>query len=609
LTDGRFVTVFEEGDEFNGLNDNGIEVRISNADGTNGGSISVTEINNTSDSNAKVSGLTDGGFVVAWVETEETNGSFNNNIKYRVYNADGSPRTAVLTAADTSNNHSGVDVIGMEDGTFFLAWEDSTFSEIEGQLYSASGALVGGEIDIAATGTPVNPELGTTSDGRILVTYQTLTGGNDVQFKILDPRDSIITAEPGDGQTTGHVTGTVIIGSDENDILLGQGGNDTFQFVQAATSSTNIDSIDGGGGVNTFEITNLNAKRIIDLQAGLFGTGDINGMDAIRGTFANIQNVTVAGAQDVRGDGNANVLTAVGNFANAFEGGGGADTLDGGAGNDTLRGGAGGDTYNNVEAGDLLVELLNEGYDIVNKALTAYTLGANFDRLNYTGSGNFVGTGNNLSNRFSGNVGNDRFVDTFGGSDIFSGGQGYDVVDFRTAATGATINFVTSTMGGSAAGDTFSSIEGYWGSNTAGDQMTALAGNLKFYGFGGNDTLNGGTGADLLSGGNGNDSLSGGGNVDNIQGGLGNDTKNGGAGADLFVYVEAAFGQDLINDFTDGSDRLKVFSAVANDITDFTILGNGGTFVALFLNANASQTITLLGAAPITLTAADFVFY
>jgi len=39
------------------------------------------------------------------------------------------------------------------------------------------------------------------------------------------------------------------------------------------------------------------------------------------------------------------------------------------------------------------------------------------------------------------------------------------------------------------------------------------------------------------------------------------------------------------------------------------MLGNGGTFVTLFLNANASQTITLLGAAPITLTAADFVFY
>jgi hypothetical protein len=52
-----------------------------------------------------------------------------------------------------------------------------------------------------------------------------------------------------------------------------------------------------------------------------------------------------------------------------------------------------------------------------------------------------------------------------------------------------------------------------------------------------------------------------------------------------------------------------VFSAVADDISDFSISGNGTASVVLSLFSSPLNTITLNGRAPITISAADFAFY
>jgi Ca2+-binding RTX toxin-like protein len=245
-----------------------------------------------------------------------------------------------------------------------------------------------------------------------------------------------------------------------------------------------------------------------------------------------------------------------------------------------MAGGAGNDTYNNVDSGDTITELLNEGYDTVNTALNSFTLAANVDRVNFSGSGNFTATGNAIANRFQGAGGDDRFVDVLGGADIFSDGLGSDALDFRTGATGAVLNFATSTHSGAAAGDAYSSIEKFFGSNTAADTMTAGTGKADFSGFGGK----------------------------------GDDTMTGGTGKDLFVYVETAasggWSADTVTDFEDGKDRIKIDSpGVASAITDFNIAGNGTASVLLTLNALPSSTINLNAASAITITAGDFLFY
>jgi hypothetical protein len=287
-----------------------------------------------------------------------------------------------------------------------------------------------------------------------------------------------------------------------------------------------------------------------------------------------------------------------------------ADTLVGGTGIDEMRGEGGNDTYEVDNVGDQVIEGVGQGYDTVNTTLNTYTLGTNVERVNFIGLGNFLGIGNSLNNRFSGSAGNDRFIDVAGGADIFGGGQGTDTVDFRTSSTGVVLNFLTGVHGGAATGDMFGSVEKFLGSATGADRMSASGGGRVVYaGYGGDDRLNGNIKNDQLLGGDGNDILQGKGGPDSLDGGRGNDTMTGGADGDVFIFVDAAFGQDTITDFVDGLDTLKVFSAVADNINDFTISGNGTTSVLLTLTVAPLNSITLNGAAPINISAADFVFY
>jgi Ca2+-binding RTX toxin-like protein len=316
------------------------------------------------------------------------------------------------------------------------------------------------------------------------------------------------------------------------------------------------------------------------------------------------------GGNDTLNGGLLNDTIEGGSGNDSLAGGAGADSLDGGAGNDRMLGGAANDFYYVDSTGDIVTELAGEGTsDTVRTTLNTYALPANVERVIFVGGGNFVGIGNSGANQFNGNSWDDRFVDIAGGNDTISGGIGSDSMDFRSSAAGATIDLLTGTHGGAAAGDIYSSVEKFFGSNTAGDTMIGGAGRANFSGFGGNDTLTGGSNIDALQGNAGNDSLDGQGGVDNLDGGAGNDTLTGGSGRDIFVYSAAGFGQDIITDFEDGLDRLKVHSSIANNISAFNINGNGSTNVVLTQISSPSNTITLQGASAITITAADFLFY
>jgi Ca2+-binding RTX toxin-like protein len=332
--------------------------------------------------------------------------------------------------------------------------------------------------------------------------------------------------------------------------------------------------------------------------------------------FAGIADDTLNGtanADDLFGAGGTDTLNGLAGADRIF-GEDGNDTLDGGADADTMDGGLGNDIFKVDAAGDIVAEALSQGVDQVQTALASYTLGANVEKLQFTDAGAHTGKGNALNNTLNGNAGDDKFLVDAGGNDVFSGGNGSDSLDFRASATGAIINLATGVHGGAALGDIFASIEKFFGSNTATDTMTAGAGRANFSGFGGNDTLTGGATIDVLAGGDGTDTLSGGGGIDTLQGGKGDDTMAGGAGADLFLYIETAasggWGADTVTDFQDGQDRIKIDSpGVAASIADFTIAGNGTASVLLTLAAAPANTIALNGAAAITITAADFLFF
>ena len=193
-----------------------------------------------------------------------------------------------------------------------------------------------------------------------------------------------------------------------------------------------------------------------------------------------------------------------------------------------MTGGAGTDTYTVDDAGDVVVEAANAGNDLVQARIATYTLTANVEDLTFLGTGNFTGTGNDLSNTIRGVAGNDTL----------SGGNGND----------------------------------------------------SLFGNDGNDTLNGGAGVDQLRGENGDDTLNGGDGDDNLQGALGADIVNGDAGNDVLNgntgndVLTGGAGNDTLNGGVDTDTAVfagpidnYVLSGNTTALSVTDTAGNGGT--------------------------------
>ncbi|MBA3911786.1 MAG: hypothetical protein C0524_18395, partial [Rhodobacter sp.] len=232
------------------------------------------------------------------------------------------------------------------------------------------------------------------------------------------------------------------------------------------------------------------------------------------------------------------------------------------------------------------------------------------------------------------------------GADRILGGAGMDKTSYYDEATqGVSVDLRVTTaqvgiVGGIEVGDVLQSIE--WLEGTAfndtlhGDDLSnwliGREGADLIYGYDGYDQIRGGSGWDTIYGGDGADDIRGDHNSDSLFGGAGGDTIEGGSfndtifggtgddfiisgtgndllwgeqGADTFNFADLLFENDVIMDYEDGIDRLWFAPLAADDIGDFAITGNGTNSVTLVIGAN---TLVLNGAAPINLTADDFLF-
>lgn len=251
----------------------------------------------------------------------------------------------------------------------------------------------------------------------------------------------------------------------------------------------------------------------------------------------------------------------------------------------------------------------------------------------------------------------------------FNGADGRDWLDNRLETAATTYNFAGSTS--TAANGTLTNafvtgtligVENIVGSNTAGDSFIGGAFNMRFDGYGGNDTAVGGSGNETFLGGAGNDNLSGGNGNDLLTGGtwnaagiydggatnVGTNTLDGGNGNDAMIasnagdliivgdgqldYVRLGLGNDTVvadgtSDFVsiqaftahstavpgNDADVLKLLTSTGIDTfdellshsTDFT--GSGGVFGTVIKTDNGG-TIYLDGVKKSSLAATDFIF-
>ena len=394
---------------------------------------------------------------------------------------------------------------------------------------------------------------------------ETLTS---VQTQAVVPRDQATTGVPviNDLTPTESVTLTAVVsGIADADGL--SGGNFSYQWrmsngngftnIVGATAATYtppqallgrallvvVTVVDDEGNPPVI-LTSAATQPIGDLIVGNNNNNFLTGTawsDIIRGENGN--DTLAGGAGDdllVGGDGNDNLSGDAGQ--DVLQGDAGDDSLNGGVGADSLAGGVGSDTYTVDNAGDIVIEGLNAGTDIVRTTLANYILTDNVEQLVYTGSANFTGTGNAIANIITGGNGNDTLFG-MGGNDQLLGGLGNDTLD-------------------------------------GGDGV---------------DNLQGGTGNDIMAGGVGADVLSGGIGTDILNGQAGNDTMEGGTGTDTFAF-SASFGLDRITDFDSNA-------AGGQDFIDLTLLGiSSGNFASsVGITGNNGNTVVTIGADNITL--------
>ena len=468
--------------------------------------------------------------------------------------------------------------------------------------------------------------------------------------------------------------------SHTGDNVYGFNSNSGPQYAISSATEKAVFSIWDAGGNDTLDLSGYSDKQTINLNSNSFSDAgglkknismadavDVNGNNSWEKGFdpnhiANLVENAKGGSGDDTifgnqadnrleggagkdalwgGDGRDTLLGGMGDDLlnggaqnDILDGGSGNDTLDGGTGADIMSGGIGNDTYIVDNAGDQVFEdlsALGGNADKILTSLNTYDLSVNgkgvgVENLEYTGTDNFFGNGNNLDNILVGAGGNDKLSGAEGNDQLF-GGAGRDTLDGGVG---------NDTLNGGAGADVMYGGRGndVYIVDNVGDQVIDIAsGGVKAgLGFrqrvtdGGHDTVqttlqsydlgafNKGVGVeDLQFTGTGNfraygndlnNAITGGRGNDVLDGSLGNDTLTGGAGKDVFQFSDHA-GHDTITDFHHGEDTINL--AKVNGMHSFDQLKltdvDGGVRVDF-----ADASVMVAGQHAASMTAADFSF-
>lgn len=359
-----------------------------------------------------------------------------------------------------------------------------------------------------------------------------------------------------------------------NDTLSGGAGDDTI-VIQGTEAVKDV--LQGGSGdellgdaikvlgaasasLSQFDAAAQGIERWIGNDQGLLGTtaSDRIDLSAL---------VSITGLPFVDGGAGHDVLVGSAG-ADDLRGGAGNDTLDGRGGADRLVGGIGNDAYHVDDAGDVIVELANEGVDTVFTSVDFSLEGTNLENASVEGAAGRVLTGNALANALTGGAGSDT-LNGGDGKDTLDGGLGADLLAGGAGADTYLIDdigdVILETAGGGA--DTARVNTAEW-TMSAEVETVLYVGAGTFAGVGNAlaNSMTGGAGADSLSGLAGADKLFGGAGDDVLIGGSGADTLTGGLGADRFVFQVAA--DSPLN----GMDRIADFNRAQGDLIDLSLI-------------------------------------
>ncbi|MDK9725993.1 MAG: putative Ig domain-containing protein [Sterolibacteriaceae bacterium MAG5] len=435
-------------------------------------------------------------------------------------------------------------------------------------------SLTGGASDDTLLGGEGNDSLNA-GDGNDLLDggdgNDSLTAGNGDDILIGGAGTDTLNGGAGADQMAGGADNDTYYVDNTGDIVVELAGEGTDRVISTISYTlgdnvenltlTGTEAIDGTGNALNNSIVGNGAANVL---SGLGGNDSLAGGtsdDTLLGGEGN-DSLNAGDGNDLLDGGDGNDGLTAGNGDDILIGGTGNDTLNGGAGIDTMTGGTDNDTYYVDNAGDIVVELADEGTDRIISTIS-YTLGDNFENLTLTGTEAIDGTGNALNNSIVGN-GAANVLSGLGGNDSLTGGASDDTL-----------------LGGD-----------------GNDSLNAGDGNDLLEGGAGNDSLTAGNGDDILIGGAGTDTLNGGAGIDTMTGGTDNDTyyvddvgdvvtELAGEGTDRVISsIGYTLGADVENLTLTGMDAID---GTGNDLNN-SIVGNGAANVLSGLGGNDSLT-------------------
>lgn len=612
LTDGRYVVVWNDASATGG-DTSGFAIRgqIYNGDGSASGSefvVNTTTAGNQT--NAAMTALPGGGFVVTWTDASASGSDTSGNaIRAQMFDASGAKTGGeFLVNTTVAASQEAPSVTTLPDGGFFVVWTDysatggdTSGSAIRGQRFDSSGTMVGSEVLINTT-----------------------TGANQTEPIVTVLQDGTLAVAWTDAsQTGGDTSNTAIRGQ-----IMTVGGTLVGPEVVINTTTTGEQSQPAGTVLSDGRLVVVWADRS---QSG----GDTNDL-AVRGQIFNADG-TPAGSEFL-----VNTTTTYGQYEPevvAFADGGFLIVFNDGSGSSHsdvraqaynadgtksgsefllhVNNGSGWDegqgTLSRLPDGRIVAAWFygnNTGED---RNVRAKILDPRQGPVSLTGTADgdqFYGT--NYDDAMSGRAGSDRLVGE-GGNDRLDGGAGADTMIGGKGSDSYVVDdagdVVTETDGTDAGGtDSVRASVTY----TLGDfvESLALAGSGNIDGTGnalgnaiagnaGNNVLTGLAGADSLRGGGGADTLSGGDGDDSLDGGTGADSMSGDGGSDIYV-VDNAGDAAVETDATDagGTDlvRASVTYTIGDNIEKLTLTGSGnidgtGNSLANTIMGNAGNNV------------------
>jgi hypothetical protein len=135
----------------------------------------------------KVSALEDGGYVVTW----RSNDGGDNNIRARIFEADGMPAgDDFVVNSTTAGSQLTPSVTTLDDGRIFMVWSSADSpTVIRGRVFESDGSAVGDDfvVNDRHGATAAVPNVAAFTNGSVVVTWRTtLSGATTIMAKTLD---------------------------------------------------------------------------------------------------------------------------------------------------------------------------------------------------------------------------------------------------------------------------------------------------------------------------------------------------------------------------------------------------------------------------------------